>query len=146
MGKPFGFQRLVQCRRDLLARVPRSILAAFILVTSFNPAFSATINAEMDKFVGEDVIVRVEGQILPGDAERLARLVLPLRREDALTYLWLYVTINSEGGSVGEVLKIGRFWRSHNASVQFRNGDQCLSSCLFILMSGVIRVLTRWTP
>ena len=100
----------------------------------------------MDNFTGEYVKVRVEGQIVPGDAERLANLALPLRREDALTYLWLYVTINSEGGSVSEALKIGRFLRSHNASVQFRKGDQCLSSCVFILMAESCVTPTRSTP
>ena len=123
-----------------LGRALRALLVAFALASSSNPSFSATINAEMDGFFGEDADVRVEGPILPGDAERLATLVLPLRREDALTRLWLYITINSEGGSVSEALKIGRFLRRHNASVQFRKGDQCLSSCVFILMAGVVRV------
>jgi hypothetical protein len=114
------------------------MFAALILTISSNPSFSATINAGMDKFVGEYVDVRVEGQILPGDAERLATLALSLKPEDARG-LWLYVFINSEGGSVPEAVKIGRFLRSQNASVQLRKGDRCLSSCVFILMAGVMR-------
>jgi hypothetical protein len=123
-----------------LGAVPRSILVASILTASSNPSFSATINAEVVRFAGIDVDVRVEGQILPGDGERLATLALSLKPEDADGFPWLYVTINSEGGSVSEALKIGRFLRHHKASVQFRRGDQCLSSCVFILMAGVMRV------
>jgi hypothetical protein len=62
-----------------------------------------------------------------------------LKREDAWELLWLRVHINSVGGSVSEALKIGRFLRSHNASVGLWKGDQCLSSCVFILMAGVMR-------
>ena len=83
--------------------------------------------------------VRVEGQIVPGDAERLAKLALSLKREDIWKLNWLHVTINSGGGSVREALKIGRFLRSHNAFVWLWKGDQCLSSCVFILMAGAMR-------
>jgi hypothetical protein len=124
-------------------RIPRAILAAFMLATSANPSFSATINAEIFRFVDIFVDVRVQGQILPGDAERLATLAMSLKPEDAEGYLWLYVTINSGGGSVREALKIGRFLRSHNASVQLQEGDHCLSSCVFILIAGVMRVAHR---
>jgi hypothetical protein len=131
------FIALVQRRRDMsgLGGVGRSIMAAFILTTSSNPSFSATITAESDRFVE----VRVEGQIVPGDAERIATLALSLKREDAWELNWLHVSINSGGGSVREALKIGRFLRSHNALVGLRKGDQCLSSCVFILMAGVMR-------
>jgi hypothetical protein len=85
------------------------------------------------------VEVRIEGQIVPGDAERLATLAMSLKREDAWELNWLHVSINSGGGSVSEALKIGRFLRSHNAFVGLWKDDQCLSSCVFILMAGVSR-------
>lgn len=116
-----------------LAPVPRLIFAAFMLAASANPSFSATITAEADTFVD----VRIEGQITSGDAERIAALALSLKREDAWELNWLHVSINSGGGSVSEALKIGRFLRSQNASVNLR--WECLSSCVFILMAGVMR-------
>jgi hypothetical protein len=130
-------RQLVRRRRSIsgLARVAQSILAAFILATSPYPSFSATITAEADRFVD----VRIEGEIVPGDAERLATLALPLKREDAWKLNWLHVSIDSGGGSVSEALKIGRFLRSQDASVLLWKGDQCLSSCVFILMAGVMR-------
>jgi hypothetical protein len=111
------------------------MLAAFTLATSSSPSFSATIEAEADRFVE----VRVEGQIVPGDAERLATLAMSFKREDAWELNWLHVDINSGGGSVSEALKIGRFLRSHNAFVGLRKDDQCLSSCVFVLVAGVMR-------
>jgi hypothetical protein len=135
VGEPFGFQRAVQSRRNILAQVPRSALAAFILAASSNPSSSATIEAEANRFVE----VRLEGQIVPGDADRIATLAMPLKRQDAWELNWLHVSINSEGGSVSEALKIGRFLRSHNAFVGLRKDDQCLSSCVFVLMAGVMR-------
>jgi hypothetical protein len=119
---------------DLRAGVIRAILIAFILAMSANPSFSATIEGEADRIV----TVRIEGQISPGDAERLATLALSLKREDAWELLWLHVYIDSGGGLVSEALKIGRFLRSHNAIV-FATGEQCLSSCIFILMAGAMR-------
>jgi hypothetical protein len=76
---------------------------------------------------------------VPGDAERLATLALTLKRGDAWELNWLHVFVNSGGGSVSEALKIGRFLRSQNALVFLWNGAQCLSSCVFILMAGVMR-------
>jgi hypothetical protein len=135
VGEPFRVQGTVQRTRDILARVPRAILFAFILAWSSDPSNSATITAEPDRLVE----VRIEGQIVPGDAERLAALAMPLKRQDAWELNWLHVSINSEGGSVSEALQIGRFLRSHNAFVGLRKDDQCLSSCVFILMAGVTR-------
>jgi hypothetical protein len=85
------------------------------------------------------VEVRIEGQIVPGDAERLATLALSLKRQDVWELNWLHVSIDSVGGSVRQALKIGRFLRRQNAFVGLRKDDQCLSSCVFILMAGVMR-------
>jgi ATP-dependent protease ClpP protease subunit len=51
----------------------------------------------------------------------------------------LTVRVNSNGGSVEESLKIGRYIRSKQFNTEILAKEQCLSSCVFIYVGGVRR-------
>ena len=51
---------------------------------------------------------------------------------------WFNIILNSEGGSVGPAMKIGRLLRQHEATVLV--DDHCYSSCFLIFIGGVSRM------
>ena len=55
----------------------------------------------------------------------------------------LTVRVNSNGGSVDESLKIGRFIRTKQFNTEIFLKEQCLSSCVFIYIGGVKR--SNWS-
>lgn len=72
-----------------------------------------------------------------------------IRKEDLLNFMTfaqmaradgLYqIILNSSGGDVETALSMGKVIRIDRASVSVPDGATCLSSCVFILASGVIR-------
>lgn len=78
-------------------------------------------------------MVSIRGEITPGD-ERVVEGFLAVLRSDGRAR----VDIQSKGGDVQTALAIGRVLRRHDAVV--RTGE-CLSSCVFVLIGGVVRVV-----
>lgn len=76
--------------------------------------------------------VRVSGAILDGYAERVIR---EIRRRSASG-----VIIESEGGSVYEARRLGRFLRSNGLTTAV--DGVCLSACVDVLAGGVTRLIT----
>ncbi len=75
----------------------------------------------------------LEGAIVPGDAERIAKQL------DALTPTPERVILNSPGGSVRDALALGRHLRDMGLNTALRDGDICYSACPYLLASGVAR-------
>lgn len=53
----------------------------------------------------------------------------------------VFVDINSEGGNVEAAIKIGRIIRREALNVIVGNNAQCASACIYILASGVNRII-----
>jgi hypothetical protein len=78
-------------------------------------------------------VVRVTGQVQPGDAARFAdwldsRVERPAR-----------LLLDSPGGSVDDALAIGRRIREAGLETGMEGSAVCLSACPYILMGGVAR-------
>lgn len=52
------------------------------------------------------------------------------------------VFLNSKGGSVDEALEIGKMIRKYQLQTYVAQGDECLSSCFILLMSGITRSIS----
>lgn len=52
------------------------------------------------------------------------------------------VFLNSKGGSVDEALEIGKMIRKYQLQTSVAQGDECLSSCFILLMSGITRSIS----
>ncbi|MGY6633457.1 MAG: hypothetical protein ACXIU8_06880 [Alkalilacustris sp.] len=78
-------------------------------------------------------ILRIEGRIAPGDADRfdahLAQTDQPPAR----------IELHSPGGSVADALEIGRRIRADGAATAVGDGAACLSACPYILAGGTLR-------
>ena len=53
------------------------------------------------------------------------------------------VFLNSPGGSVDEALEIGKLIRKYQLATNVAQGDECLSSCFLLFMSGVSRSMSE---
>ena len=81
--------------------------------------------------------VYLDGEIRPGDAERLA-VALSQARFDVSQ-----LTVNSMGGDVRESLRIAGLVRGTQLEVKVAKGGFCVSSCFFIFLDGFSR-LAGW--
>ena len=85
------------------------------------------------EFSAEDGVIRIAGQIAPGDAGRFATWLDQNRPPQTL------VSLDSSGGSVGDALAIGRAIRAAGYDTEVANGAICLSACPYILAGGAKR-------
>jgi hypothetical protein len=76
--------------------------------------------------------VYIDGEIRPGDAERLA-VALSQARFDVSQ-----LTVNSMGGDVREALRIAGLVRGTKLEVKVAKGGFCVSSCFFIFWTGFL--------
>ncbi|SER58329.1 hypothetical protein SAMN04490244_101575 [Tranquillimonas rosea] len=81
---------------------------------------------------GESVL-RLTGQIAPGDADRFVDYLQ--QQDDGVNTLYLH----SPGGSVQDALEIGRTIRDSGATTAIAAGDVCLSACPYVLFGGTDR-------
>jgi hypothetical protein len=85
-------------------------------------------------------IIELSGVIENGDTAKLERSMQALRNWPVKAdhrVVQMMVLIDSRGGDVAEALKLGRYLRAHDASVETTN--VCASSCVFVLASGIVR-------
>jgi hypothetical protein len=94
--------------------------------------------------------VKLTGEILPGDADRLTAQLNKLRPDDLIAQLkqkapasnydprqWLWVEVESTGGDLEESLNLGRYLRSADALITTK--QSCTSACVFLLAGAVER-------
>jgi len=89
-----------------------------------------SISAELQLAPSARCNVKVIGEIMVGDAERLSKL---LDKEDVG-----YLCLNSDGGNYAEALKIIDviFKRGGLVATIVERGDVCLSACAFVFLAG----------
>lgn len=90
---------------------------------------------------------RIEGRIVPGDADKLVEL---LREElPDPNFDWsndVVVSLNSVGGDFFEGLALADALRGFAVSTFVGPGDQCLSSCAIAFMGGSVINIRRTAP
>jgi hypothetical protein len=86
----------------------------------------------------------IEGDIEAGDLKKFQNVVSTLKNkygENNCKNSNTIIRINSRGGNVDEALLIGREIRKNSFGVLVLENSQCLSSCVFILASGVNKMV-----
>jgi hypothetical protein len=86
--------------------------------------------AEIKASSGCPLDIEISGSISAGDAERFERTI-----SQASCHLST-VTLNSDGGDMGEAIKIGRTLRRTRAFAGVPVGDRCVSSCVLVFAGG----------
>ena len=107
-------------------RIPRTAL----IIASLLVAGGATA-ADLDGAPADaegPAVIALSGEIIRGDADRLAALVDQF--PGAIVFL------NSEGGLVGEALRMGTMVRGSAVATAVASGDACLSACALIWVAG----------
>lgn len=116
--------------------VVRLVATAFFFVAS--SAQSLDVTFEND---GEIEFLMLSGEIVPGDAEKVARAIAEqAQRSDPFTTA---VRISSMGGSVLEAMKIGSLMKGFYASVKVVKGGYCVSACFLIWLNGAVRMASE---
>lgn len=89
------------------------------------------LTVELADNAGAEILL-LEGEIENGDARRVERAIGNSRRVEEV---WL----NSNGGSLGEGLKLGRSLRSHGLPALVPSGAICASACVYVLAGAPLR-------
>ena len=110
---------------SLFANTPRAVLAANISKIESGP---------------QSLHLTIEGEIKTGDASRIISVIEKNKPEaPKARKLWLFVFLSSTGGDLQEAFRLGRYLRSQDAFTAVPAGAKCYSSCVFVLVSGVLR-------
>jgi hypothetical protein len=94
-----------------------------ILGMCFLPAFAADI------YVEKNHQIHIDGEIRPGDAERVATLLSRMRVVG-------YFYVKSLGGNIEESMRIARLIEGVHARFVVKRGELCASSCFFMFIAG----------
>ena len=105
---------------------------------AFNPPALVTSSPEalqrpMEITLLSDGVLRLDGEIVPGTADRLAEEIA-LRAEYVRT-----ISLNSPGGAVDEALAMAADIRAAGFETEVADGDLCASSCPLLFAAGVER-------
>jgi hypothetical protein len=123
----------------------RAFLSLLLLFLGLAPArASVTLTAD-GSAPGAPAQILIHGTIRRGDYasfERLADLVAQTSRHSINGVPFVTVRLSSPGGDVMEALKIGALLNRRWMMTLVRPRDECVSACVFLLMSGVVRTAT----
>jgi len=88
--------------------------------------------------------IALEGAVREGDAKRFEQFLAELDGASETPVLWL--TLNSDGGSVREALGIARLIRRHGFITHVPAESRCVSACIFLYSAGLVRVPALTPP
>ena len=118
-----------------IAGVPVPFKIVQVLLAASALLFS-TIAFPMDVELSPG-LMRLEGEIQPGDAEKVARAMgESFHKKIGFGVLEL----NSRGGSVIDAVRIAELFELHPVVIAIRKKAICASSCVFILLAGTHRI------
>ena len=113
----------------------------FIIPMLFSSSmFAANVTLHDSGQACFSTVTDIEGDIEAGDFKKFQNVVSTLKNkygENNCKNGFITIRINSRGGNVDEALLIGREIRKNSVGVVVLEKSQCLSSCVFILASGV---------
>lgn len=108
-----------------------TVFALALLVTNVHSA-----EMRLKGVVPNLVAVELTGEIQPSDFDILRRLIEP-RLATNNEARWVF--LNSPGGDLATAMKIGRYLRLREFDTNVNANASCLSSCVFILASGLVK-------
>ncbi|MTH77946.1 hypothetical protein [Paracoccus aestuariivivens] len=85
------------------------------------------------EFASDADIIRITGQIAPGDADRFVAWLDSTRPQSSR------VLLDSSGGSVSDALAMGHTIRAAGYATEVGQGAVCLSACPYLLAAGTTR-------
>lgn len=113
------------------------LISILLCVFGITPLVYADVLVQQDQQDDQPWFhIRIQGQITASD---LPTLLDKSSRKGAKQSL--FILLDSSGGNLGTVLKMGNFIRSSNAIVMVPQDAVCLSSCIFLLAAGAKRVV-----
>jgi hypothetical protein len=86
-----------------------------------------------------DILIKINGQIVSGDAKAFSDLLSPSNPSPLL------VRLNSEGGAEYASIDIGRAIKRAGLVTAVAPGDYCLSACALIWLAGKHRILSPFS-
>lgn len=110
----------------------------YIISSTVSSAANISIRNNENDCIGSSPII--VGNIESGDLIKFKSIVSSLKKkygEKECSEGHTFVHINSDGGDIEESLLIGREIRKNSFGVIVQQNSNCLSSCVFILASGV---------
>jgi hypothetical protein len=118
------------------------VAAALFAALGHLPAASAASFTLTDPtYIGDQItgaIIQVEGEILPGDLERLEEVLGAFHEfETGFIDGGALLALNSPGGSYNEAIYIGRMIREKGIGTRVAAGAACYSTCALIFMHGI---------
>lgn len=117
-----------------------------LLLLFFAPSAFATVTLVADGSAPDaPAQILIRGTIRRGDYavfEQLADRVAQTSRHSVNGVPFVTVRLSSPGGDVMEALKIGSLLNRRWMMTYVRPRDECVSACVFLLMSGVVRTAT----
>lgn len=127
---------ILQCYRRLLHSIAIIVSAVVMATPAETMEFRQTYINPFDKSVDLHPYFLMQGQIVPGDYDRLIRYA----KDNNLDLTTFRVILSSPGGDVTEALRLGKFLKSIYAPVSVGpEYGQCASACFIIFASAVER-------
>jgi hypothetical protein len=117
------------------------VLGLFVWLVAASSA-SAGIAVLADGADGRSARIAIRSAIKKGDLaafEAAIERVSQTARTQIAGVSFVTVELNSPGGDVVEALGIGRVIYEHSAFTMVRQGQECVSACVFILAAGAVR-------
>jgi hypothetical protein len=108
----------------------KSTVAAIALLASLGSANAMTFSQQ--PVASPDLDVFAQGEIVDGDAARLATFLRTLPATGGTTYL----DLNSPGGDVGEAFEMAKVIANSRASTVIHSGGSCASACFWMFAAG----------
>lgn len=108
------------------------------LLAGFTTLFSSTVISAEITMTSRDSL-SLTGPIQKGDAKRIELAISRAESMDSHNS-WRTIALNSPGGDVAEAFSIGRLIRKHELTTAVPNDASCLSSCVFVLAAGVMKL------
>lgn len=110
------------------------ILLASVLALTPSPTLAATVV----KSVVDSCVLRLEGQIVDGDFQRLTDMAKEaFKGFDGESSSHDTLCLNSPGGSVSEGVKLASFIYKSGIGTVIDRGDRCYSICAIMFMMGI---------
>jgi hypothetical protein len=125
--------------------IPNTAQSATFTIKKFHPADLSMVKvAPIEKKCYDEI--KISGDILDNDAQSFIKKINELRNINknlgclSDNKLRATISLESNGGSVSEAMKIGRIIRENEFRTSIYYNENCASSCVLIFASGIYRM------
>ncbi|UIJ85268.1 hypothetical protein LZK77_16250 [Rhizobium leguminosarum] len=121
-----------------LTALRQIMFASSLLASALAVQLSPTRAAEVTKSTTDACVLRMEGQIVEGDLQRLTDMAKgAFKGIDGESSSHDTLCLNSPGGSVTEGVKLATFIYKSGVGTVIDQGEQCYSICAIMFMMGI---------